>query len=256
MEGRNSIGIIGGTGLEQIEGFELLDSERVSTPYGDPSGACCYGRLGAGSAWFLNRHGRGHSILPHEVNYRANLWALAHLGVSHVVAINSVGSIDTAMPPTTLIVPDQIIDYTWGRAQTIFDGSRGVASHIEFAEPFSATVRRMLLTAAAEAGLDARDGGVYGATQGPRLETRAEIDRMARDGCHLVGMTAMPEAALARELGLEYACCAVVINWAAGRGDPATGVHADIEQYVTAGMDRVRALLQHLLELQTEIDKA
>jgi len=250
------IGIIGGTGLERLEQIEVLDTERVSTPFGDPSAACCYGRLGSGAAWFLNRHGRGHGILPHEVNYRANLWAMAHLGVTHVVAINSVGSMAPDMPPAALIVPDQIVDYTWGRAHTIFDGARGIASHIEFAEPFSVDVRRMIIAAADAGGLDARDGGVYGATQGPRLETRAEIERMARDGCHLVGMTGMPEAALARELGLEYASCAVVINWAAGCGDPATGVHADIEQYLATGMDRVRILLQHLLERATEIDKA
>jgi 5'-deoxy-5'-methylthioadenosine phosphorylase len=254
MSGTTIIGIIGGTGLQRLRAFESLRSRHVSTPYGEPSGACLYGRLGDGEAWFLNRHGSGHTILPHEVNYRANLWALAELGANHIVAINSVGGIAPDLPPAALAIPDQIIDYTWGRAHTIFDGAQGIASHVEFAEPFSAEVRQMLLGAAAAADLEARDGGVYGATQGPRLETRAEIERMARDGCHMVGMTGMPEAALARELGLAYACCAVVINWAAGCGATVAGVHAEIEQHIAAGMDRASLLLQHLLESQSKVD--
>jgi purine nucleoside phosphorylase len=194
---------------------------------------------------FLPRHGSGHTLAPHEVNYRANVWALKDIGASEVIAVNSVGAIDTSLPPGGIAVPDQLIDYTWGRSHSFFEGAGQPVRHADFTEPYSARVRRRLLAAAARAGVPVMDGGVYGATQGPRLESRAEIDRMARDGCAMVGMTGMPEAGLARELDLEYACCAVVVNRAAGRGDD---IHTELARYLDEAIATVRRVLVTVLE--------
>ncbi len=219
MKDQNAIGIIGGSGLDRVEALTIEGSKTLDTPYGAPSAPLIRGRLGNSSVLFLPRHGSDHSIAPHRINYRANLWALQAAGVREVVAVATVGGIHPRMAAGSLVLPDQIIDYTWGRESTYFDGLAQPLQHIDFTRPFSAVLRERLRRAAELAGVLLVEGGVYGATQGPRLETAAEIGRMARDGADLVGMTGMPEAALARELGLEYAMLAVVVNAAAGCGD-------------------------------------
>ena len=213
------LALIGGTGLYRLPGLSDVERHAVDTPYGHPSDAVVIGRLGERRIAFLARHGESHSIPPHRVNYRANIWALHHLGARRVVGVNAVGGIRDDMGPRVLVVPDQLIDYTYGRLTSFSDVAGAEVHHIDFSEPYSSNVRHMLLQAAAQAGVAVVDGGCYAATQGPRLETRAEIARLRRDGCDLVGMTGMPEAALARELDIEYACLALVANWAAGCGD-------------------------------------
>jgi 5''-deoxy-5''-methylthioadenosine phosphorylase len=242
------LAIIGGTGLTALKTLEITRREVVHTPYGAPSGPLTHGILSSKDVVFLARHGYAHTIPPHKVNYRANLWALKHIGVTKVIAIAAVGGIDADMKPARLVFPDQIIDYTWARAHTYFEGDRDSVTHIDFTYPYDQTLREVLIQAARAASLDAVEQGTYGATQGPRLETAAEIDRMERDGCHMVGMTGMPETALARELGLRYATCAVVANWAAGRGDGGIKM-SDIVHHLKIGMDKVRTLLCYVVRL-------
>jgi 5'-methylthioinosine phosphorylase len=211
-----TLAIIGGTGLDQLEGLQIVRSHPLETPFGAPSRAIEEGRLGATPLFFLHRHGSPGAIPPHLINYRANLWALQALGVEEIVAINAVGGISPAMRPGRLLIPDQLIDYTWGREHSFDDGGSGQLQHIDFTEPYDRELRMALIDAAVAAGIPHEPGGVYGVAQGPRLETAAEIRRMARDGCDVVGMTSMPEAALARELGMAYASVCMVVNPAAG----------------------------------------
>ncbi len=240
------IAVIGGTGLSRLRDLEVLDRRVVATPYGEPSAPVLLGQIGLGRALFLPRHGTGHTIPPHAVNYRANIWALKKLGAGRIVAVNAVGGIGPDHGPRTLVVPDQIIDYTWGREHTFYDGASGEVEHVDFSEPYSPGVRRLLLEAGRVADLELVDGGTYGATQGPRLETPAEICRLSNDGCDLVGMTGMPEAALAREAGLEYACLAVVVNFAAGQS---ADIHGELAEHLDAGMSSVKRLLEHLVPM-------
>jgi 5'-methylthioinosine phosphorylase len=213
------LAVIGGTGLYRFAGLEDIERHHVETPYGAPSGDTVVGTLAGKRVAFLARHGENHSIAPHRINYRANVWTLHRLGARRIVGINAVGGIRGDMGPRALAVPDQIIDYTSGRLTSFCDAEGAEVKHIDFSEPYSSSLRRVLINAASAAGVPIVDGGCYGATQGPRLETRAEIARLRRDGCDLVGMTGMPEAALARELECDYACLALVANWAAGCGD-------------------------------------
>lgn len=243
-----SVAIIGGTGLTSLPGLEITRREVVHTPYGEPSGPVTHGRYNGKEVMFLARHGYGHTIPPHRVNYRANLWALKHVGVERVIAVAAVGGITERMGPGVIAFPDQIVDYTWGRNHTYFDVDLTHVTHIDFTYPYDAELRAVLLKAAAEAGLDCVDGGTYGATQGPRLETAAEIRRMRQDGCDLVGMTGMPEAALARELAMAYACCAVVANWGAGVHGETVSME-QIEATLKDGMEKVRRLLSHVVPL-------
>jgi 5'-methylthioinosine phosphorylase len=236
------LGVIGGTGFA-LDGLEPALRERSDAPWGEASAPLLRGRLAGHPVVFIARHGSARDIAPHEVNYRANLWALREAGVTRVVAINAVGGIGEAFPPGTLAIPHQLIDYSWGRGHTFFEGSGRALQHVDFTEPYSRAMRILLLAAAADAGLAARDGAVYAVTQGPRLETAAEIDRLARDGCDIVGMTGMPEAGLARELGLDYACCAVVVNHAAGRG---TDIHGEFARWVDEGMAAALRLVHAL----------
>lgn len=238
--------VIGGTGLTEIEGLEVIHREVVHTPYGEPSGPVTHGMIAGKRIVFLARHGYTHNIPPHRVNYRANLWALRSLGVKKIVAIAAVGGITPEMQPMRLVIPDQIIDYTHGRAHTFFEDGLTDVTHIDFSWPYCAEVRNALLAAAECAKLDVVPRGTYAATQGPRLETAAEITRLERDGCDLVGMTAMPEAALARELDLCYAACAVVANWAAGKDNEEITMD-DIHQNLVVGMANARALLRALV---------
>lgn len=237
------LAIIGGTGLTKLKDLEISRREVMHTPFGEPSGPLTIGQYHGHEVMFLPRHGAQHTIPPHQVNYRANLWALKHAGVDTVIAIAAVGGITPEMAPGRIAIPDQIIDYTWSRFHTFFegDGTDGV-THVDMTYPYSDEVRQTLIRASRALGLDAVERGTYAATQGPRLETAAEIDRLERDGCDLVGMTGMPETALARELGLRYACCAVVANWAAGRsGDVIT--MEEIARNLETGMGRVKQLL-------------
>ncbi len=239
----SGLAIIGGTGLRQLEGLQVTHRVVQKTPFGEPSGPLIHGELNQHKVVFLARHGLVHRIPPHKVNYRANLWALRELGVERIIAVAAVGGIAPQMPPGCLVIPDQIIDYTWGRQHTFFEDDLSHVTHIDFTWPYSQELRQALTEAALKVKVKAHDGGTYGATQGPRLETAAEIDRMDRDGCDLVGMTGMPEAALARELGLEYASCCVVANWAAGRGDGEITMQ-DIEANLIAGMEQLRRVLE------------
>lgn len=241
------LAVIGGSGLYNFPGLEDAERHRIDTPYGPASGDVVVGRFAARRLAFLARHGESHSLPPHQVNYRANLWALHSLGARKVVGVNAVGGIRGDMGPRAIVVPDQIIDYTHGRLTSFCDIEDAEVKHIDFSEPYTGSLRRSLLTAAEQAGIAVIDGGCYGATQGPRLETRAEIARMKRDGCDLVGMTGMPEAALARELALEYACLALVANFAAGCGDEEEISIEEIFAHLAAATAEVPRLLAAML---------
>lgn len=243
------LAIIGGTGLTRLSTLAIKHREVVRTPYGEPSAALIFGELGRHPALFLARHGHGHTIPPHRVNYRANLWALKERGASAILAIASVGAIRSCAPGD-LVLPHQLIDYTWGRANTYFDGGDQQVVHVDFTHPYSQRLRLICLTAARQGGIALKDGGVYAAVAGPRLETAAEIDRLDRDGATVVGMTGMPEAVLARELGIDYASVCVAVNHAAGRGDSVAQVSMQaIADVLENAMDRVRALIQHVVPL-------
>jgi len=240
------IGIISGSALEALTGVSIEARERMATPYGEHSGLLARGRCGSVPVVLLRRHGEQQEIAPHRVNYRANLWALHALGVRRVIAVNTVGGIARDLGPGTLAIPEQIVDYTWGRAHTFYDTEP--VSHAEFTHPYAESLRLELIAAAERAGVDVQLGGIYGATQGPRLETAAEIDRLERDGCDIVGMTGMPEAALACELELDYACIAVVVNRAAGRGS--TAIAAQMQSYLAQGMASACRVLGAFLSAQ------
>ncbi|TXH73616.1 MAG: S-methyl-5'-thioinosine phosphorylase [Lysobacteraceae bacterium] len=244
------LAIIGGTGLYRLADLRDVDSLQPQTRYGAPSGPIRIGMLGGSRIAFLARHGEGHSVPPHRINYRANLAALKEIGAPRVLALNTVGGITERFGPRVLACPDQIIDYTWGRVSTLCEEEGTEVLHVDFGEPYSQGVRARVIAAARHAGINLVDGGCYGATQGPRLETRAEIARMRRDGCDLVGMTGMPEAGLARELGLEYACLAIVANWAAGAGpDPDETITLDeVLANVEAASAGLGALLSAMLD--------
>jgi len=240
------VAIIGGTGLTRLEGLQTSGSESVETPFGPPSSALSHGILAGRDVVFLARHGAGHTLPPHKINYRANLWALKQTGVRAVIAVAAVGGIRQDMAPARLAVPDQIIDYTHSRSATFFEDDLTHVTHIDFTYPYDPALRQALVRACREARVDAVEDGTYGATQGPRLESAAEIARLERDGCTMVGMTGMPEAALARELELPYGACAVVANWAAGKTEGTISM-ASIEAYVRQGMDSVRLVLERLI---------
>lgn len=243
------LAIIGGSGLSKLGNMEVTSRRVARTPYGEPSGALTFGRIRDTEVVFLARHGYGHTIAPHEVNYRANLWALKDAGVLEVISVASVGGIHDELGPGALAVPHQVIDYTWGRPSTYFAGSGSPVNHIDFTEPYSQPLRARILKAAHAVGQPLADRGIYAATQGPRLETAAEIDRLARDGADMVGMTGMPEASLAREISLEYAAIAVVANYAAGRGESARAVPLDrIGAVLDEAMVRVRRIIEKLCE--------
>jgi len=247
------LAIIGGTGLAQLSNLEITHRQVMRTPYGEPSGALTFGLINQHEVMFIARHGYGYTIAPHLVNYRANMWALHDQGAKRVVSVASVGGIRADLLPGMIVVPDQIIDYTHGRAYTYFDARDKPVTHIDFTFPYCVKMRSQLLEAARQAKEKFLDGGVYAATQGPRLETAAEINRFERDGADMVGMTGMPEAALAKELGLSYAAVAVVVNYAAGRGESRDGVHLDKISTVTQpALTRVKNILERLVECDGE----
>jgi 5'-methylthioinosine phosphorylase len=244
------LAIIGGSGLTQLANLEVVRREVMRTPYGDPSGAITFGTIRGVQVAFLARHGYGHTIPPHRVNYRANMWALAQHGVKYMVAVASVGGIRADLGPGALVIPDQIIDYTYGREFTYFHGDDRSVVHVDFTQPYCEELRQRLLRAAGEAGEPISDRGTYAATQGPRLESAAEINRFERDGADMVGMTGMPEASLARELGICYAALAVIVNHAAGRADSATGIKlSDINAVSRQALARVHKIIDCLVSL-------
>jgi 5'-methylthioinosine phosphorylase len=240
------LAIIGGSGLTQLANLDITRREVVRTPFGEPSGPLTFGSLGGQPVVFIARHGYGHTIPPHMVNYRANIWALKHAAeADRIVSVASVGAIRNDLPPGTLVVPHQIIDYTCGRASTFYEGHDRRVVHIDFTEPYDGTLRTGLIDAFHDSAETVVNGAVYAATQGPRLETAAEINRLERDGADIVGMTGMPEAGLAREAEVAYAAICVSVNWAAGRGDSQRGIKfGDIEEVLRIALSRVRRVIE------------
>ena len=244
-----TVAIIGGSGLTNLKNLQITRREVIRTPYGEPSAPMVFGQLGGREAVFLPRHGPGHTIPPHEVNYRANIWAIKQTGVTRVIAVNAVGGISPDFQaPGTLVIPDQIIDYTYGREHTFFGADQKQVTHVDFTYPYCDELRNILIEAAKRAKLRTRGSGTYGATQGPRFESAAEILRMERDGADIVGMTGMPEAGLARELELCYASISVVVNPAAGKSKETISLK-EIEKNLETGMANVRTLLEQTIPL-------
>lgn len=237
------IAIIGGTGLTQLADFKIKKSDTLTTPYGKPSADFITGELNGKDVVFLARHGNPHSIAPHKINYCANLWGLRELGVENIIAVAAVGGITPEMAPAHIAVPDQIIDYSYGRKHTFFEDENDPVTHIDFSYPYSQALRSRLIHAAKTVGISISPIATYGCTQGPRLETAAEISRMERDGCDVVGMTGMPEACLARELGIQYASLSVIANWAAGKVEGEITM-VEIEQNLHKGMANAATLLK------------
>ncbi len=240
------IAIIAGTGFRELNIPDAAQPIEAGTPFGQPSGPILRWMNLGHEILFLPRHGLDGSVPPHKVNYRANVWAIHQAQAEYVLAVNAVGGIASDAQPGMLVIPDQLVDYTWGRPQTFFDGDKDTLTHIEFTLPYCESFRRRLIELAGELKLQFLATGTHAVTQGPRLETAAEVNRLSRDGCDVVGMTGMPEAALARELELRYACCAVVVNRAAGTGD--ISVHAEIDRYLNQGMEQVSRLVGGFLE--------
>jgi 5'-deoxy-5'-methylthioadenosine phosphorylase len=244
----SKIAVIGGTGMNTWPGLEVLERLEVATAYGQPSAPLLRGRIAGTEALFLARHGEGHKIPPHAINYRANVQALADAGVTQVIAIAAVGAIAPWFAPGEIALPEDVLDYTWGRAHTYSDGMPGSPlEHVELAQPYAPRLRAALQAAAAAQGVTVSGAGVMAVTQGPRLETPAEIRRLQRDGADMVGMTGMPEAALAAESKLSYACLAVSVNWAAGLSPAGAGIHDEIHASIEAGMAKVRTVLEGAL---------
>ena len=241
-----ALAVIGGTGVYKLADLQDVDTRAVDTRFGKPSGPIRIGTLLGQRVAFLARHGEGHSVPPHLVNYRANLAALQQIGATRLLALNTVGGIGDEFGPRVLACPDQLIDYTWGRISTICEEPGTDVLHVDFGDPYTTMLRHKIIAAARVTGVALVGHGCYGATQGPRLETKAEIARMKRDGCDLVGMTGMPEAALARELGLDYACLAIVANWAAGCGTGEEITMAEVLANVDAASNGLPELVAEL----------
>ena len=247
------LAIIGGTGLSELQGFEQLEKVAIKTPYGRAKVRLV--RMGSDDKEFifLPRHGAGHKIPPHEIKYRANIAALSDLGVTAIVAVNAVGAIQDDFLPGSVAVPDQLIDYSYSRDVSFFDGKLKMVHHIDFTNPYSEPVRQRILEAAetvnsySKTGCKVMASGTYACTQGPRLETAAEIRRLVRDGCDMVGMTGMPEASLARELEIEYASLALSVNWAAGLSEAPITLE-DIHEVLEGGMEFVSAVITEIVQ--------
>ncbi|MDH5423818.1 MAG: S-methyl-5'-thioinosine phosphorylase [Gammaproteobacteria bacterium] len=244
----SKLAIIGGTGLAHLSNLTIINKQMIHTPYGAVSAPLITGELCSESVVFLARHGHGHTIPPHKINYQANIWALKSLGVEQIIAVAAVGGITAKMSPKTIVIPDQLIDYTYGREHTFYSDDFSPDRHIDFTHPYNTRLRKAMISASSAANCNIVDSGVYAATQGPRLETAAEINKLERDGCDIVGMTGMPEAALARELEMDYATCAVIANWGAGRCNDNITME-EIERNLVDGMQSVRDLIEKTLPL-------
>jgi 5'-methylthioadenosine phosphorylase len=235
-------GIIGGSGLYSLPGLEISGEEQVSTPYGGPSDSYKLGKLAGKEIAFLPRHGSGHNIQPHRINYRANIWGFRQLGVIRLLSVFAAGGINRDIKPGTIVVPDQIIDYTSGRASTFYDETEVV--HIDFTDPFCPDLRDYIIRAAAQAGAGIVKKGTYISVNGPRLETAAEIRAYSVLGADIVGMTAMPEASLAREAEICYAGLSVVTNYAAGISGQKLTV-TEVKEVMSASEDSLRHVLKY-----------
>jgi 5'-methylthioinosine phosphorylase len=241
------LAIIGGSGLTELLGLEIINEVNIDTPWGKPSASITVGKFNNIEILFLPRHGNPHTIPPHKVNYRANIWALKESDVSEIIAVNAVGGITESMTPCRIVIPDQLIDYTHGRADTFHEENLKEVKHIDFTDPYSEILRKQLIDAAIENNIELCSIGTYAVTQGPRLETATEIARLERDGCDIVGMTGMPEACLARELEIDYACCALVVNWAAGKTNEIITMEI-IENNLKEGLGKVQTLIGKVLQ--------
>ncbi|MGB9715778.1 MAG: S-methyl-5'-thioadenosine phosphorylase [Thermodesulfovibrionales bacterium] len=208
------IGIIGGSGLYDIPGLIIREHRKITTPFGDPSDSYIIGEYSGSEIIFLPRHGLKHQFPPHKINYRANIWGFKELGVERILSISAVGGINPVLKPGIFVVPDQIVDMTKKRESTFYDGDEVV--HIDFTEPFCPELRNIAIKAGEESGIELQKSGTYVCVDGPRLETRAEIRIFKKMDIDIVGMTVMPEATLAREAELCFACIAIVTNYAAG----------------------------------------
>ncbi len=248
--GPKLLAVIGGSGLTRLDGLNIVRREKITPDFGIPSAQLSFGKFDGQDIVFLARHGDDHSIPPHKINYRANIWALKTVGAKEIIGVAAVGGITQCAAPAKIAIPDQLIDYTSGRNCTYYHGAESGVTHIDFSWPYSREIRAKLLRAASEIDIDVMADGTYGCTNGPRLETAAEISRMEKDGCDLVGMTGMPEASLAREAGLEYACCAVVANWAAGKTDAEITMQ-EIEHNLAQGLEETLSLLASYARLST-----
>lgn len=211
----NKIAVIGGSNFAALQNLSLTHSTSVKTPFGEPSAPLSYGILGEHEVVYLPRRGSESPMAPHLINYRANIWALRDAGVQTVIATAAVATIVPEFAPGDLVIPDQLIDYTYGRDNTFVgedENEDDNITHVNFAEPYSESLRYLMIQKASDLKYQFQRKATYGIVQGPRLETFAEANRLSKDGCHLVGMTGMPEAALAKELGLDYALIAVVVR--------------------------------------------
>jgi 5'-methylthioinosine phosphorylase len=242
------IAIIGGTGLTEYYGLNIIKTLIVKTSLGPLASPLVFGTLHGKNIVFLARHGQPHAVPPHKVNYRANILALKEAGVTQIIAVNAVGGITENMVANAICIPDQIIDYTHGRLDTFFDGEYKPLDHIDFSHPYDFELSEALYAASKAGNVLVEKGGVYGATQGPRLETVAEIKRMEQDGCDIVGMTGMPEAVLARELNIPYSCVSLVVNPAAGKSDALITMD-DIRGVIESGMEDVKSIISNYLRL-------
>lgn len=242
----SKIAIIGGSGLTSLAGVEIDETRKVDTPYGSPSSALVFGHFGEKEIIFLARHGNPHVIPPHKINYRANIYALKECGVENIIAVNAVGGITSEMFPGRIVIPDQIIDYSYGRDHTFYEDNLSEVTHVDFTYPYSISLIKIFSDARIISDMNVFIGGVYAATQGPRLETAAEINKFEKDGCDIIGMTGMPEAALSREMNINYACLSLVVNWAAGKSEGEI-TNAVIEKHLEEGIGKVKYLLERVI---------
>lgn len=241
-----AIGVIGGSGLYEIDGFSEAEEIRVETPYGEPSDLIVQGRLAGRRVCFLPRHGRGHRLLPTELNHRANIWALRSLNVRWIIAVTAVGSLQEPYRPRDIVLPDQFYDRTSRREHHSFFGE-GIVAHISFADPISFSLRQLLSEAAREQGQRVHDGGTYVCMDGPAFSTRAESEANRRLGFDLIGMTNLPEAKLAREAEIALATLAMVTDYDCWKvEEEAVSAQAVIE-HVQANAAAAKAILKTLV---------
>ena len=241
-----TIAIIGGSGLAELSELEVIDKKIIDTPWGRPSAPIIIGKLSSKDTVFLPRHGIDHKIPPHEINYQANIWALHKMNIDKIISINTVGGITKLMNPGCIVIPDQIIDYTYDRKNTFYTEEHKNVKHIDFTFPYSETLRNKLILGAEKIELNIQTKGTYAVTQGPRLETSAEIIKLERDGCNIVGMTGMPEAGLAKEIDIDYACCSLVVNWAAGKSNTPITMEI-IEKNMESGIEQIKNLITEVI---------
>ncbi len=238
----SKIGLIGGSGLYEIKGFVLKSKKTVKTPFGKPSNQYLIGEINNTEVIFLPRHGAGHNIPPHMINYRANIWGFKKLGVERIISISAVGGIKKGLKPGDIVITDQILDMTKNRESTFYNGKDGVV-HIDFTYPFCPELRKILLKAGKHLKVTIKDGGAYVAVEGPRLETASEIKSFAILGGDVVGMTGMPEASLARELEICYSGLSVVANYAAGISKKKLTV-PEVMEAMHASTEHIKRLLK------------